>query len=314
MAIPKIIHHSAPADQSKWHPFWKKCWMSWHQQFVGFEFVFWDDNDLDILIKNHYPEYLDYYNNLPFHIMRIDFARYCIMHRFGGIYADMDMFCYKNFYPELNNEIYFVESLYASDSEEKVQNSLMCSVPDHKFFLLTMQQSVREFNNIPDNKKQLKIDQRNADLTLKITGPLLLSKMVGENVNFNIGILPAEQYNNIVGSYDRSYKTKHVNTLHWGKEVIDAGAIKVEDCHHMIDGWPLVTGKPFDSVPGLTQALKQFFPSYYCVPLSEFNFYQDYAHGNRYRRDNNVDAQSQSIKNKFEIILENFGVKLIPKT
>ena len=94
-----IIHHIAPENKSSWHPLWIKCYESWKKVFGNkFEFKLWNDKeDIDRLVKNKYNKFYDIYRSFPAHIMKIDFARLCILHSYGGIYSDMDVFCYKDF-------------------------------------------------------------------------------------------------------------------------------------------------------------------------------------------------------------------------
>ena len=98
--IPKIIHQTAPADKST-HPLtWTKCHESWKREFPEstYKHIMWTDEDLDILIKNDFPWFYSYYINYPKNIERIDIARYFILYKHGGIYADMDFYCNKNFF------------------------------------------------------------------------------------------------------------------------------------------------------------------------------------------------------------------------
>ena len=46
--IPKIIHQTAPADKSKWHPIWEICQNSWKENFPSpeYSYKFWNDDDL----------------------------------------------------------------------------------------------------------------------------------------------------------------------------------------------------------------------------------------------------------------------------
>ena len=92
--IPRIIHHIAPVNTAAWHPFWAHCRQSWIDAFPNHDHVLWNDSeDLDRIVRDHYPRYWNLYQSFPVHIMRIDFARLCILHRYGGIYADMDYYC-----------------------------------------------------------------------------------------------------------------------------------------------------------------------------------------------------------------------------
>ena len=106
----KLIHHTAPSNRNDWHPLWIRCHHSWVNNHSGFEFQLWKDEDLDTFVNEKFPQYSKVYNNLPAHILKIDFARYCFLYEQGGIYADMDMYCYKSFYDELESDFTIIQS------------------------------------------------------------------------------------------------------------------------------------------------------------------------------------------------------------
>jgi mannosyltransferase OCH1-like enzyme len=56
-----------------------------------FEYLFFDDDDIDHFIKTHYSSFYDKFKAFPFTIQRIDFFRYCAVHYYGGIYLDGDV-------------------------------------------------------------------------------------------------------------------------------------------------------------------------------------------------------------------------------
>ena len=55
------------------------------------EFRFYDDNDIQIYIKNYFPEMLNFYNkiNLKYGAARADFFRYLVVYKEGGVYLDV---------------------------------------------------------------------------------------------------------------------------------------------------------------------------------------------------------------------------------
>jgi hypothetical protein len=57
-----------------------------------FEYVFFDDKQVDEFIEKEFPEYLDVYYSFPVRIQRYDFFRYLAIYRLGGFYFDMDVF------------------------------------------------------------------------------------------------------------------------------------------------------------------------------------------------------------------------------
>lgn len=214
MEIPKIIHQTAPKNEKEWHPIWKECQQSWKNNFQDAEYIMWDDEDIRDLIKSDYPKFLKDYDSLPYHIMRVDFARFCILHKYGGIYADMDMYCYSNFYNFLKSEsIYLIESW--PEWEEKVSNCLIASIPNHPFWEKCMGNSITNFNIIKNSN--LSFDR--VQFILHAFGPKYLSKVIyGEEIK----ILPKEkfyeraqfQFNNAGSRYNSEKYEKILNEFH----------------------------------------------------------------------------------------------------
>lgn len=276
MFIPKIIHQLAPSNIFSWHPLWIACQESWKKHFLGFEYKLWNDEDIDILIEQHYSQYYQVYQEFPIHIMKIDFVRFAILHKFGGIYADMDVFCYQNFYNEINEtDCYVVENPYGNDP---IENSLMASVSDHNFWIQCMDLSVKRFEEIKKknydliNFMQLISNNEKVSpifrpaLVFHITGTNLISTVYRKNMN-TIGTLSGHIYNNNDMSYHPEYRTKHIHTGLWGQE-----DIKIE------------------------QQTKKNNQSIRKSPINEFDFYTDYSNGN-YLKQREIDIYKNSYEN-----------------
>ena len=122
--IPRIIHQTGPADPSLYNNLWIHGQSEWKRLYQGFEYYLWDDDDIDAFMVTYYPQYVDNYRSLPLHIHQIDISRLFLLHKYGGIYADLDYIPYTNFYRRLDNSFNIVES---SSSREVVQNCLMAS-------------------------------------------------------------------------------------------------------------------------------------------------------------------------------------------
>jgi mannosyltransferase OCH1-like enzyme len=132
--VPKIIHQTAPRDKAKWNPIWEPCQNTWRRHFPDYEYRMWYDEDLDNLIKTKYEWFYPTYSAYPDKINRIDAARYFILYEYGGIYADMDYECMKNFEHLIPvGKACATESPWSAD-REKYQNSLMISPPKHPFW------------------------------------------------------------------------------------------------------------------------------------------------------------------------------------
>ena len=268
MTIPKIIHQTGPSDQSKWHPLWFRCQQSWLNTYSDFEYRFWTDEEIDDLIRTHYSKYWEMYSNFPAHIMKIDFVRFAILHRYGGIYADLDVYCYQNFHSELTDKsAYIIENPYGNDPFE---NSLMCSAKDSEFFVKCMDLSLERYEYTkkvnPDMLNNVGVisKDRKFGLTLRpyivffITGTQLISSAYRKYSNL-VGTLPGELYNNNDMSYDSEFRTKHIHTGLWGKENIE-----------------------------LMDELKTSYTNLRSIPIDKFDFYTDYTSGN-YLKTNHID-------------------------
>jgi mannosyltransferase OCH1-like enzyme len=224
MTIPKIIHQTAPRDKEKWNPIWEKCHESWKSNFSPNEFdhVMWTDEDIDNLVKDKYPDYYDVYKKFPLHILQIDFVRNCILDQYGGIYADMDMYCYENFYNDLKKDIVLLGAL---SHDEVIQNALMCSSKQSSFFKLCAESTIQKFNIFPP-LNDLIISSPNlpeniivSEYVKEITGPYMLSHIYNAFQNKDeIQILSQKEYNPIITEYHSRIKTKHMLTGDWGKE------------------------------------------------------------------------------------------------
>lgn len=256
--IPKIIHQTAPADKSKWHPLWEKCQQSWKTHFHEFEYRFWTDEDIDNLIQEHYPQFLDMYINFPAHIMKIDFVRFAILHHCGGIYADMDYYCYQNFYDELTDSAYVVENPYGNDPFE---NSLMCSAKGAEFFMKCMELSLERYEYTKSVNPEMLFNvgiiskDKKFGLLLRpyivfyITGTQLISSAYRKYKHL-VSPLSGMLFNNNDVSYDPAYKAKHIHTGLWGQENIE-----------------------------LAEDLKDSYANLRNIPIEQFDFYHDYSNG-----------------------------------
>ena len=57
----------------------------------NYEYLFFDDVDVDRFVQSHYVEYWDTFQRLTPRIKQIDLFRYLAVLHHGGFYLDMDM-------------------------------------------------------------------------------------------------------------------------------------------------------------------------------------------------------------------------------
>lgn len=204
--IPLIIHQTAPSNRFRWSPVWEKCQDSVVEHFQGFNYKMWSDEDLEQLIRTQYPWFLSQYLSYPSTIMRVDAARYFILHAYGGIYIDMDFEIYKNFYSQLpQDKVSIVESSYRET--ENHQNSLMASPARHPFW----NEVFRELLSTYDYYKESVLDA---------TGPRMLDRVVGRvSTEVSIYTLPSHQYNprpsTLSYNNTRDLYSRHYYTAVW---------------------------------------------------------------------------------------------------
>lgn len=261
--IPKIIHQIAPRDKTKWHPLWFPCRESWLNCFNGFEFKLWnDENDIDNLIKTNFSSIYGLFKTLT-HIDKINVAKFCILDTYGGIYADMDVFCYKNFYNEImNEEICFNESKFLEygNTSFLIDHSLIVSKKKSLFWRSVLDMFYEDNIFLKNNTEQC-------------SGSFLLQKAAIKS-NQNIFLFDPFLYNNITGSYDKSFVTKHVRTYRYNSEpktniIIAKGLIINETA---------------------SKNLLTFFKSnnieYDILTFNNFNFFFDYSKNNFFTKEN----------------------------
>ena len=199
--VPKIIHHVCPKDFRRWHPKWFHCYASWLRVFPKEEYthMHWFDDELEEVIKNDgFEWFLPTFQNYNVNIKRIDMVRPFILYKYGGVYADMDIEVYKNFFDQLHEEkASIVESPYKSN--ENIANCLMGSPPGHHFWLLVIDRCYRYVN----------------EYTLLSTGPQLFDRVHKDHPDL-VHILPDKLFNPAPWFEENpDIYTKHFNTVMW---------------------------------------------------------------------------------------------------
>lgn len=148
--------------------------------------VVWNKSHCLELLKTHYAEYVDLFTSYPYEIQRCDAIRYFILHRYGGIYADMDYRCIKSFEPLFktwNKDVYFVQTPNLGGPS----NSLMVSKKNALFWKRCFIEldRVRERNSMFGKHV----------VVMYTTGPHFLYTCYEQyKYRFRIGMLPFEKF------------------------------------------------------------------------------------------------------------------------
>ena len=91
LPVPKLVHqtwinHDVPEE-------WRAAQKSCIDTHANYTYKLWTDQEGLELIRDEYPWFLSTYEAYPYSIQRVDAVRYFILHKFGGIYIDLDMGC-----------------------------------------------------------------------------------------------------------------------------------------------------------------------------------------------------------------------------
>ena len=97
--------------------------------------MFWTDADNLELVRAHYRQFYDFYRQLAPPIKQADFARFLYMHRFGGVYVDLDFVCLKNLEPLLGESDIVLGCLSEDNDYYRIPNAFLASSPGNEFWL-----------------------------------------------------------------------------------------------------------------------------------------------------------------------------------
>jgi inositol phosphorylceramide mannosyltransferase catalytic subunit len=170
MQIPRIIHQTwknedVPAQ-------FRQMASSWRDNHPDWEYRLWTDEMNRNFIREFYPFFLPRYDNYSVNIQRVDAVRYFLLHKYGGIYADLDFECLVNITPLIEGTTCVlgkepVEHCLIHGKSMIISNAFMAAAPGHHF--------IRAICRELDIEKEL-TDHRNNHI-LESTGPFMLTAL-----------------------------------------------------------------------------------------------------------------------------------------
>jgi inositol phosphorylceramide mannosyltransferase catalytic subunit len=186
--IPKIIHQTWKTSNlpDKFRAY-QKTWIAHHPDW---EYRFYDDAACRALVQNFFPDLLAVYDGCRYPVQRADIFRYLVVAARGGIYADIDMECYKNMEPLLTGRecVFGVETILSPRQtqllnhrySERIANCIFAARNGHPVFERII------------GEVFLRLEGRYpAGEVLETTGPGMLTDVVQQNrENYDLHILP----------------------------------------------------------------------------------------------------------------------------
>lgn len=193
--IPRKIHQTWKSREiPKEHIPWSQ---SCRDMYPDWEYTLWTDNDNLELIRTHYSWFLETYESYDDNIKRVDAARYFILHRYGGVYIDLDFACLRPMEPLINEglptfgiqysnfDAKNLRKLNLDTCDQQIANAWMASPPRHPFIVKVI--------------SQLRTTAR--EHVVEATGPNFLTKNVVEALHmyplrvFNMPLIYNQQWN-----------------------------------------------------------------------------------------------------------------------
>ena len=157
-------NHTPPPNMN----YWSRTWITFNPSYV---YELWDDAQNRAFVVEHYPWFLPTYDGYDREIKRADSIRYMYLHKYGGIYADMDFECLQSFEPllraletECNILLGSMDSKAHLDMHS-IPNALIISKPGQDFWLSLLH-------------KMQEVAKDSALGVEAMTGPIVLKKMV----------------------------------------------------------------------------------------------------------------------------------------
>ncbi|MCK4895156.1 MAG: hypothetical protein KAT07_14370 [Calditrichia bacterium] len=144
--IPKIIHQSWKSKDipDNLHGF-VETWRKFHPDW---EYRLWTDDDNRELVRSNYKWLLPTYDSYSLGIQRADMARILYLHKYGGLYVDLDFECFRPFDELMEANFVFLGREKGGLGWYKRRldytcNALLASPQKHPFWELLLKQIVQ---------------------------------------------------------------------------------------------------------------------------------------------------------------------------
>ena len=187
--FPRILHHiyfgGSKANLPELStPYASKRCIRYSSKF---QHIQWDNDKITTLIRDHYSWFLHVYESYKRPIQKIDAARYFILHKYGGIYMDMDVTCrwkIQSLYNAILSAQPKTQVVLPSTKPFGYTNDILIARPGSEFFhhMISELESANRWYVLPY-------------LTVMLsTGPMFLTKQIQQFKDFGAATQDFEQY------------------------------------------------------------------------------------------------------------------------
>ncbi|CAF4721907.1 unnamed protein product [Rotaria sp. Silwood2] len=124
--IPRRMHHIllgplSSSPPSSWISARNSC-IELHSNFE--KHYYWTDNNSKEFLENNYPWFLKTWNSYKTNVQKADSLRYFLLHYYGGIFLDMDLYCLH----KLDGLFHYLDNRVSSD-EHIFKNHIISFMP-----------------------------------------------------------------------------------------------------------------------------------------------------------------------------------------
>ena len=204
--IPKNIFqtHKSPEYLQKTPELFKAAF-TWYKH-KDFNYKFYSDTDCDEFMLTHYPDIYPLYKKLPLAVMKADLWRYCIIYKYGGIYADVDTILKT----DPNMFIMDKDLVIVSENQYNFCQWVFAAPPGSPIIKTLISLIVSRLNaNIKEG----------SDFVLKTTGPIIFTEAINQYVSKYPGAMHETHRNltNNIHLFDhKTFHSQHVIHLFYG--------------------------------------------------------------------------------------------------
>ncbi len=144
--IPKIIHQTWKTSDLP--PLFARCRRSWLRRHPSWTYRFYTDQDCSRFVRTRCPAFYRLYQSLARPVQQADLFRYLVVYLEGGIYADMDMHCFKPLDPLIKKtDVLFTKEALITRCYQRqlgyaqpfqVANCIFAARPGHPFLKIIL--------------------------------------------------------------------------------------------------------------------------------------------------------------------------------
>jgi hypothetical protein len=163
----QVLIDSKPASDDRFSPALRLNFQSIRLVYPGYRHHLFEQDEIRSILCDHFDrEVLAAYDALLPYAYRADLARYCILHRFGGLYSDLSYLHIQPIVPQTGQDLILFRDVLPLNPHYALSNGMILAKPGHPLMEAAIRQIVRHhFVGFVGSHQ------------LQVTGPHMLGKL-----------------------------------------------------------------------------------------------------------------------------------------